>query len=220
MIGKKLSNKSFLKVDAKLDRDELKSIKEKLTYTKETILANENILSNLNEVIEKKRKNYNKVKSLKIKSSVEKDREFYDLVNSQNQYLSTKKEINSLKTQVADLELRIVQLNKRLIDKNLQEAGFILYSIDVKVGQVVTVSTPLAKVADISQAILTIYLSDDDVKRAKSSLIYINGEKTAYKISRLLNIADSKNISKYMAQILIESPSIFSKLVKIELKDK
>lgn len=45
-------------------------------------------------------------------------------------------------------------------------------------------------------------------------------KKTAYKISRLLNIADSKNISKYMAQIIIESPKLFSKLVKIELKSE
>jgi len=54
---------------------------------------------------------------------------------------------------------------------------------------------------------------------AEQKSVYIDGKKTSYKISRLLNIADSKNISKYMAQIIIKSPKIFSKLVKVELKN-
>ena len=49
--------------------------------------------------------------------------------------------------------------------------------------------------------------------------MYINGEKTSYKVDRLLTIADSKNISKYKAQIVIKAPNIFSKLAKIELKE-
>ncbi|MEK6659523.1 MAG: HlyD family secretion protein, partial [Campylobacterota bacterium] len=79
---------------------------------------------------------------------------------------------------------------------------------------------PLAKVADDSKALLTIYLDESDVLNAKKSAIYIDGEKTSYQISRLLNIADSKNISKYMAQIVIGTPKLFSKLVKVELKNE
>ena len=85
-------------------------------------------------------------------------------------------------------------------------------------GQVVTPSTPLATVADVSKAILTIYLDEADALDAHQSDVYIDDKKTEYKISRLLNIADSKNISKYKAQIIIKSPKLFSKLVKIELK--
>jgi hypothetical protein len=90
----------------------------------------------------------------------------------------------------------------------------------VKPGQVVGVSTPLAKVADISKAILTIYLDEEDVEGAKKKVVYIDGRRTSYKISRLQNIADLKNISKYMAQIVIDPPKLFSKLVKIELKNE
>jgi multidrug efflux pump subunit AcrA (membrane-fusion protein) len=114
--------------------------------------------------------------------------------------------------------LRKAQLIRTISDKTLQAKGFTLYSIDVKVGQVVTMSTPLAKVADISKALLTIYLDEEDVLNAKNSVIYIDDQKTEYKITRLINIADSKNISKYMAQIIIKAPKIFSKLAKIELK--
>jgi len=90
----------------------------------------------------------------------------------------------------------------------------------VKPGQVVGVSTPLAKIADISRAKLTIFLDEVDVLEAKKMNVYINEEKTSYKITRLLTIADSKNISKYMAQIIIDAPELFSKLVKIELKNE
>jgi hypothetical protein len=48
----------------------------------------------------------------------------------------------------------------------------------------------------------------------------LDGEKTDYKISRVLNISDKTHISKYMAQIIVKSPKIFSKLVKVEFKDE
>jgi hypothetical protein len=219
-IGKVLSSKPYIKIDSELDRDELLFTKNKITYLKKTVELNEKILKNLEFSLKKKRDNYKQVEGLKIKSRIEKDREFHDLVTSENSYLVTQKEIISLKTQIDDLKLRKAQLIRSIDDKSLQAKGFTLYSIDVKVGQVVTLSTPLAKVADISKALLTIYLDEEDVDNAKKSVIYINGKKTEYKISRLLNIADSKNISKYMAQIVIKAPIVFSKLAKVELKEK
>jgi len=218
-IGKTLTNKPYIKIDSELDSDELLFTKDKLAYLKETVTLNEKMLENLEVSLKKKRENYKQVKDLKIKSRIEKDKEFYDLVSSENSYLVTQKEIISLKTQIADLELRKAQLTRSLEDKTLQAKGLTLYSIDVKVGQVVTLSTPLAKLADTSKGLLTIYLDEEDVVNAKQSIIYIDGEKTDYKITRLLSIADSKNISKYMAQIVIKAPKIFSKLAKIELKE-
>lgn len=220
MVGETLSKSAYLRIDSKLDKNELKFIKEKLQYLKKTVKLNENIVSNLEVSLEKKRLNYERVKKLKIKSNVEKDKEFYDLVNSENSSLSTLKEINTLRTQVADLEIRKKQLVRSISDKSLSAKGFKLYSLEVKVGEVVSKGTPLATIMDTSRAILTIYLNEEDVLNAKRSVIYINGEKTAYKIDRFLNIADSKNISKYMAQIIIKAPKIFSKLAKVELKTK
>jgi len=220
MIGKKLSTKAYMRIDAELDIKELNAIKDKLIYLRETVAVNESILENLKKSLLRKRENYKQIENLKIKSRIEKDREFYDLVSSENSYLGTQKEINTLKTQITDLKLRKAQLMRSVKDKNLSAKGFVLYSIDVKVGQVVAMATPLAKIADISKAKLTIFLDESDVIGAKSRVIIIDGKKTDYKISRILNIADSKNISKYMAQIIIKSPKIFSKLVKIELEDK
>jgi len=220
MIGKKLSSEAYIRIDSELDTKELKYIKDKLVYLRDTVVVNESILENLNKSLTRKRENYKQIENLKIKSRIEKDREFYDLVNSENSYLATQKEINSLKTQITDLKLRQAQLTRTVEDKNLSAKGFILYSIDVKVGQVVGMSTPLARIADTSRAILTIYLDEADVSGARTRGVIINGKKTNYKISRILNIADSKNISKYMAQIIIKSPKIFSKLAKIELEEQ
>ncbi len=220
MIGEKLSSKPYLKIDAELDTHELRFIKDKLYFTRNTIVSNEKVLANLKKSLLKKRENYKRVEKLKIKSVVEKDREFHDLVSSENLYLNTQKEINNLKVQVTDLKLRQKQLQRSIQDKKLVAKDFVLYSILVKTGQVVGISTPLAQVADISNAKLTIFLDEEDVKEAKKKSVYIDGVKSKYKISRVLNIADSKNISKYKAQIIIDTPKLFSKLVQIELKDE
>lgn len=219
MIGKKLGSGAYLCIDSELDAKELGFIKEKLEYLENVVKVNEDVLLNLENSLQRKRENYKKIEDLKFKSTVEKDREFHELISSENQYLNTQKEILNLKVQIADLKLRQAQLQRSIKDKYLSNEGFILYDILVKTGQVVNVSTPLAKVADISKAKLSIFLDESEVSDAKEKVVYINGEKTTYKITRLLKIADEKNISKYLAQIIIESPKLFSKLVTIELKD-
>ena len=218
MIGKKLASQPYITIDSELDRKELQSINKKLLSLKSIIQTNKKVLTNLETLVQKKQVNYEKIKSLKIKSVVEKDREFYDLVTSENLLLTTMKEIENLNIQVADLKLRQAHLKRSIVDKNLNAEGFILYSIEVRPGQVVSIATSLAKIADISQAKLSIFLDEADVIDAQTKKVYIDGKETEYKISRILTVADSKNISKYMAQIIIAPPKVFSKLVKIELK--
>ncbi|MBD3796700.1 MAG: HlyD family secretion protein [Campylobacterales bacterium] len=220
MIGKKLANKVYVKIDDSLDKEELLDVQEKIVFTKDTISVNEEILKNLNDSLEKKELNYEKISALKIKSKIEKDNEFYNLVTSRNLALSTKKEINNLKIQLTDLQFREKQLIKTINDKNLTNKGFVLYSIEVKIGQVVSPGVTLAKIADTSKALLSIYVTEDELKSLKEKVVYIDDQKTAYKASRVLKIADEKNISKYLVQIVIEAPEVFSKLVKIELKEK
>jgi len=218
LLGKKLHANSYIVIDDALDKDELLAVNEKLAYLHKTLEFNEDILKNLKKSLEKKRVNYEKVKNLKIKSSVEKDNEFYNLVSSENSYLGTMKEINNLKVQIADLNLRKAQLQRSIRDKHLQADGLTLYELKVKEGQVVNIGTPLATVVDVSKALLTLYIDAEDLKNIKNSRIFIDGKKTSYKIDRVVDIADSKNISKYKAQIIIKAPKIFSKLVQVELK--
>jgi len=220
MIGERLSKKPYIKIDAVLDKEELRVTQAKLAIIEDTLKVNTEVLKNLEASLVKKRVNYERVKELNIKSSVEKDREFYELVASENSYLATLKEVNTLKSQKEDLKLREAQLERSIHDKYLVAEDFTLYSIDVKVGQVVSKGTPLATLMNTKKALLTIYLSASDLQDAKKRAIYIDGEKSRLKIDRVLNIADSKNISKYKAQIIMDAPKTFSKLVKVELRDE
>ena len=220
MLGKKLTNKPYIKIDDTLDKEELSQLQKKITYLEEVAKYDEKMVKNLEEILEKKEKNYERVASLKIKSQVDKDREFYDLIASRNQLLGIKKELSNLRVQLADLTLRKKQLQKIIKDKNLTSQGDILYALYVKKSQVVAPGMLLAKVADTSKALVTIYLNEEDVVGVEKKVVYIDGKKTPYKVKRVLNIADEKNISKYMAQIIIDSPKLFSKLVKIELRER
>ena len=218
-LGQKLGKKPFIIIDSEIDRSELVDVEKKLKSLKNTLSLNKKILNNLSEVLKKKEANFKRTEALKIKSRIDKDREFYDLIASENSFIATQKEVNSLSNSVADLELRKIQLQKNIRDKKVSANNHLLYSIKVKEGEVVNIATPLAEVADISKALLTIYVDVDELKDIESKTIYINDKKTNYKILRVLKIADSVNISKYRVQIAIDAPKVFSKLVKVELKE-
>ena len=216
--GKVLNKKAYVKIDDKLDRIELNNVSKKITLLKNTLKLNESMKKNYEEILAKKQKNYDNIKALKTKSVIEKDREFYDVVATQNTLISTAKEVDNLKVQINDLNLRSAQLRKSIADKSLRANGRVLYSLNVKEGQVVNPGMELSKVADISKAKLTIFLNSKDMKDAKNKVIYLNGKKTMYKINRLWNIADATHLSSYKAEIIIKAPKHFSELMKVELK--
>lgn len=219
-VGSILGGASYIKMDTEIDGFELKNIKQKLSSLKSMVEINEATVANMEISLNKKRENYKKVEALKFKSNIEKDKEFYDLISSENLYLSTKKELFSLKLQIADLEFRSQQLQRTLADKNINAKGFMLYELLVRPGKVVGVSTPLAKIADVSKAKLTLYVDADEVDGIEKKSVFVDGAKINARVSRIVKIADGKNISKYMAQIITKSPVLFSKLVKVELKDE
>ncbi len=76
----------------------------------------------------------------------------------------------------------------------------------------------LAKVADTSKGVLTIFVDKDELSAIANKKVYINGQATRYRVSRVVPIADSVNISKYKVQIVIKAPKIYSQLVKVELR--
>ncbi|MDA3947418.1 MAG: HlyD family secretion protein [Helicobacteraceae bacterium] len=216
--GKVLDKKAYVKIDDKLDLVELSNVNKKIALLKNTLQLNEAMKKNYDEILVKKQKNYDNIKALKTKSVIEKDREFYEVVSTQNTLLSTAKEVDNLKVQINDLNLRAAQLEKNIADKSLTANGQVLYSLSVKEGQVVSPGMELSKVADISKAKLTIFLNAADMKDAKTKSLYLNGKKTDYKINRLWNIADTTHLSSYKAEIIIKAPKHFSELMKVEFK--
>jgi len=216
--GKKLRGGNFIVIDDELDQKELAFLKEKKASYEKSLELNVKMNENYTVMIEKKNENYERIKNLPIKSSVEKDKEFFDLSNTQNQQLSTLEKIETIHTTLSDTALRIAQLKRNIKDKHISAKNRVLYSLDVKKGQVVAPGMNLAVVADVSKAKLTIFLNADDLKNIKNKTIYLNDEKTAYKIDKIWPLSDAEHISSYKTEILIKAPKQFSQLYKIEFK--
>ncbi len=216
--GFELGQRSYLNMDDIVDKEELKRTENKIKLFQGVAKSNEKLLKNYELILEKKRANYEKIKDLTIKSDTEKDREFYDLMGSENQYIATLKDNDNLAASISDLQLRTVQLKKSISDKHLSAQGYVLYKLMVKPGQVVNPGTMVAQLADISKGKLTLFLTANDFTDVKKKSIYLDGVKTAYTIERLWSITDDKHISSYKAVIIIDAPERFSQLVKVEFK--
>jgi len=218
--GTRLSKAPYIRIDDELDRVELDKTRSKIALLENAVTLNREMAVNYERIIEKKARNYERVEALKMRSQVEKDREFYDYVATQNQLLALQKENENLKVQINDLQLRQRRLERTIADKSLEAPGYVLYALMVKEEQVVNPGTPLAQVADVRRARLTLYLSGEDRERAAAQVIYLDGQKTAYRIARLWNISDAEQLSNYKAEIIIDAPEQFSRLVKVEFRDE
>lgn len=218
MQGKTLGKKPYIVMDDKLDAAELQSVGNKITTLEKTVEYNAQMARNLEQIIGMKQGNFDRIKDLAIKSAVEKDREYFDLISSRNTLLGIQKEIESLRIQIGDLKLRRTQLQKTIQDKHLTAPGMVLYQLTVKPFAFVSPGTPLAQLADVRKAKLTLYLSAEDAQDAQAKTVFIDGKTTPYRIERLWKIADASKLSNYKAEIIIAPPGQFSKLMRVELK--
>ncbi len=153
--GKRLDEKVYVQIDDKLDRIELENVNKKIALLKNTLKLNEEMKKNYQDILAKKQKNYDNIKGLKTKSVIEKDSVFYELVTTRNTLISTAKEVDNLKVQINDLELRAAQLKKSIADKALSAKGYVLYALSVKEGQVVSPGMELSKVAGVKRTVPT-----------------------------------------------------------------
>jgi multidrug efflux pump subunit AcrA (membrane-fusion protein) len=218
--GSLLGKEAYLRIDDELDRVDLDKTRSKIILLKNAIKLNEQMSANYEEIVAMKGANYERVKQLKMRSQVEKDREYYDFIGTQNQLIGLEKETENMKIQVNDLEMLERRLQRSIADKSQSAPGYMLYALMVQESQVVNPGTPLAQIADVRKAKLTVYLSSDERKGVEKRVIYIDGKKSAYRIDRLWNIADAKHLSSYKAEIVIDAPEQFSRLVKVEFKDE
>lgn len=218
MEGKLLCNEAFIVIDDEIDRKELKLLDEKKSNLQRSLELNKKMATNLEMIISRKNENYERIKDLPIKSNIEKDKEFFDLANSQNQLLSTLEKIETIVSQLSDTQLRLEQLRYSLKEKHLEAKGMVLYKLHAKKGQVVAPGMDLAEVADITKAKLTLFLNSDELDGVREKKIYLNGKASTYTIDKIWPLSDEEHISSYKTEILIDAPKQFSALYKIEFK--
>ena len=216
--GRFVTSKLVVKIDDYLEKKELESLNNKLGLIQKNRELNSLLKKNFEQIISRKQHNYDSIKDLSIKSKVEKDRDYFDLMASENQLINIKQNILNLDIQKNDIELRVATLQKVIKDKNLIISNKYIYNILVHKGEMVTAAKPLVEVYDTSKAKLTFYATNDEIEKIKNSVIYIDGKKTEYKIDKIWSIADSLHLSSYKVEIIIESVKEFSKLKSIEFK--
>lgn len=188
--GKKAKNSKIIEIDSYVNRVELKQTQNKL--------------SAINSMINIEDNNYKRLLKVSSKSAFEKDTQKLKVIN--------------LKTTKADLLTRIANLKDTIKNKKLIEQSNYIYNIAVKKGDYVNPGTLLYEAKNLEKGKLEIFIPISDVNSIKDKKIYLDGMVTNLKIDKIFDVADSKHISSYKAEIVIDNPKTFSRLVKIEFK--
>jgi len=186
----KANNSTIVQIDSNINNEDLKQSNIKLQNLKEILKIEKGIL-----------KSFNKVSS---KSRFDKDNQRIKIFN--------------MASNISDLETKIATLKDAISKKILIEKDNYIYDISVEIGDYVNPGVVLYSSMDLSAGKLDIYIPIDKANEIQTKVIYLDGQKTDLKISKLYKIADSTHISSYKCEIIVPAPTSFSNLVKIEFK--
>ena len=210
---------TIIKLDNKLDLIKIKSSKDSLKLIESMIKTNQNILSALKQSLNRQKAYHQRISNVASASKTQKDNAFYAYINAKTQYFSTKEKIDSLKKQKLDLKYEMARLQDNISKKSIKLNNKFLYKLLVNKGDFVNMGTPLAQVQDLSKGKLVLFLESTELQNIKSKTIYIDGQGSKFKVSKVWQVADEKFISSYRTEILINNPEAnFSKLLKVEFK--
>ncbi|MBT8349038.1 MAG: HlyD family efflux transporter periplasmic adaptor subunit [Sulfurovum sp.] len=189
--GSLVDHKRVIYLDDRLDKINLKTSKENLLILHETLKRQESY--------------FKRIDKLKTASTNQKDNAFYSFSSAKTQYL--------------DMQYKIAQLEDSIEKKSIVLDHMYLYEIMVRKGDYVAPGSPLASIVDASRAKLVLFLEPAELEQIEQKAVYLNGEKTEYKVDKVWRVADEKFISSYRAEIYITAPKgSFSKLMKVEVK--
>ncbi len=188
--GTYIKNSTIVQLDDVVDKIDLKESKLKLENLKEVLKLEQDTLNSFNKVSSKSKidKNNQKIKVLNISSSV------------------------------SDLVTKIATLEDKITKKDIKVSNLYISNIAVKKGDWVNLGSLLFTADDLSKAKIDIFIPISNNTDIKNKTIYIDGKKTNLKISKLYKVADSKNISSYKCEIILDKNPQFSKVVKVTFK--
>ena len=189
--GSVVNQKRVIYLDDRLDKINLRTSKENLLILQETLKRQESY--------------FQRIDKMKTVSTSQKDNAFFNFASAKTQYL--------------DMQYKIAQLEDSIEKKSIVLNHMYLYEIMVRKGDYVAPGSPLATVVDASRAKLVLFLELGELENIDQKTVYLDGEKTDFKVDKVWKVADEKFISSYRAEIYIPAPEgSFSKLMKVELK--
>ena len=217
--GEMLDDKQIITLDATLDTLNVKSSHQSILLLEKMLSINTEIATSLNDTVKRQEGYYHRINKLSTASKTQKDNAYSSFTSAKTQYLSTREKIISLEKQILDLKYKVVQLEDSIAKKSIILKDKYLYKLMVRKGDFVNPGTALAEVKDASRAKLVLFLDAQELEDVKEKIVYLDGNKTDYKIYKVWKVADEKFISSYRTEIVIPAPKdMFSKLVKVEIK--
>jgi len=217
--GKMVTGKRVVYLDDSLDKLNLKSSKQSVTLLQQMHDINHDIAQSLSETVKRQEGYYKRINKLATASKTQKDNAYSSFTSAKTQYLGTREKIVSLEKQILDMEYKIAQLEDSIRKKSLVLNNKYLYKLMVRKGDFVNPGSPLAQIEDTSKAKLVLFLEPEELSGLDQKIVYLNGEKTEYKVDKVWRVSDEKFISSYRAEIYIHTPKgLFSKLMKVEIK--
>jgi hypothetical protein len=189
--GSVVDQKRVIYLDDRLDKINLKT-------------SNKNLLI-IHETFKRQEAYFQRMDKLKTASTTQKDNAFYSFASAKTQYL--------------DMQYKVAQLEDSISKKSIVLNNKYLYKLMVRKGDFVNPGTALAEVNDASRAKLVLFLEPEELDDIDQKSVYLNEEKTEYKVNKVWKVADEKFISSYRAEIYMPAPKgVFSKLLKVEIK--
>ncbi len=217
--GTMVEAKRIIHLDDKLDKVSLKNAKTSIELLIKMLKINKNIATALKGSMQRQESYYRRLSKLSTASKTQKDNAYSTFTSAKTQYLSTREKIISLEKQILDMQYKVSQLKDMIDKKSIVLHNKYLYKLLVREGDFVAPGSPLAQVEDASRAKLVLFLEAEELKELEEKTIYLDGEKTTYKVDKVWKIADEKFISSYKAEIYIPAPKgNFSKLIKVEIR--
>jgi hypothetical protein len=217
--GTMVQGTRIVHLDDRLDKINLEDTKRSVRLLQQMLKINEEIAASLAETVARQQGYYQRISELSTASKTQKDSAYSAYASAKTQYLGTKEKIISLKKQILDMQYRVSQLEDTIEKKSLVLSGKYLYKLMVREGDFVAPGTPLARVDDAQKAKLVLFLEPEELQNIEEKEVYLNDQKSEYRVNKVWRIADEKFISSYRAEIYIPAPKgHFSELMKVELK--
>jgi hypothetical protein len=185
-----VKNNYIIQIDSKIDKIDLKQTKIKL-----------NNLKNILEIENNTLKSFNKVSS---KSKFDKDNQKIKVLN--------------ISSSISDMIIKIETLKDKIAKKDIRVKNIYIDNIAVEKGDYVNPGTLLYSGYDLTKSKLEIFIPIDTIDLYKNKTIYIDGKKTNLKINKIYKVADTKYISSYKCEIILDTKIKFSKVVKVTFK--
>lgn len=215
--GKEVADAPLIKLDDRVDRAKLDSLRSKLAALKKTIQITQQNIHNAQKIAQIKKSNYDRIKNLKSKSLSEKERKLSEYLSARSTYLNLLEKLQNLKIQKADLEYALAATKDQIEKKNPRFSGYV-YKIHAKKGDFAAIGSPLVDIADVSRAKAVVYLGPEELEGIERKKIYIDGKPSDARFEVIEKITDPDYITQYRAKIVLPKPPLFGKFIQVEIK--